>query len=450
MLQKTGCMESDVTNPSICGCMARRLGAIGVVVAAVVLALAWTAKPAAAAGPDAQCLTCHSMPGLTMPLPDGESLPLTIPADAFDHSIHGPLGCTGCHTDIGLPAHPAAVPVIKSKREFSLKMVEACQTCHAQQSKRWQTSVHAALVRDGNVVAPVCTSCHSPHAVRKGVAEAIDTVPCKTCHAAIFTAYTGSVHGMLRSGGVTQAPLCFNCHGAHAVRVPSEVQGLKDTCLNCHKNAVQAHSTWLPNVDLHFNVVACTACHVPNAHRRVDLVLFDATTQKAVPAAEGVPQFQGPDGSSMTARPGLDPQTLFNLLQSLNRPGVPDKTVIQGRLEVSTALEAHQIVPAAAAISDCATCHRAGANAFQSVVVTVAGPAGIPIRYGANKDVLSSAFSIASIGGFYAIGGTRITILDAIVMLALLAGIGFPIAHGSMRIFFSHLLNHRQHDRRKG
>jgi len=449
-------METDVTRPGSRGGVARRLAAIGAAAAAAfALALVWTARPAAAAGPDAQCLTCHSMPGLEMPLPDGEKLPLTIAADSFAHSIHSPLGCTGCHSDISLPAHPAAMPVIKSGREFSLKMVQVCQTCHVQQSKEWQTSVHAALVREGNGVAPVCTNCHSPHAVQKGVAEAIDTVPCKACHAAVFTAYSGSVHGILRRGGMAQAPLCFSCHGAHAVHVPSEIQGLKDVCLGCHKNAVAEHSTWLPNVDLHFGVVSCPACHVPGAHRRVDLVLFNSTTQKTTPEAEGpesegVPEFVSPGSSSMTPRPGLDPQTLFTLLQTLNRPGVADKTVIQGRLEVSTAVEAHQIAPAESAISDCATCHRAGANAFQSVVVSVAGPGGIPVRYGADKDVLSSAFSIASIGGFYAIGGTRITILDALVVLALLGGFGFAIVHGSMRIFFRKFFNHTRHEQRKG
>jgi hypothetical protein len=443
-------MEIDVTKPSYRGGTGIRACVIGAIAAAFALALAWTARPAAAAGPDAQCLTCHSMPGLEMPLPNGEKLPLTIPADSFEHSIHNPLGCTGCHTDISLPTHPAAIPVIKSRREFSLKMVQVCQTCHSQQFRQWNTSVHAALVRDGNAVAPVCTNCHAPHVVRKGVAASMDTVPCKVCHATIFAAYSGSVHGMLRGGGVTEAPLCFSCHGAHAVHVPSEVQGLRDVCLNCHKDAVTAHNTWLPNVDLHFSVVACIACHVPNAHRRVNLVLFNNTTQKATPEQQGIPEFQSPDGSSMTARPGLDPQTLFTLLRSLNRPGVADKTVIQGRLEVSTAVEVHQIAPAASAISDCATCHRAGANAFQSVVVSVAGPAGIPIRYDADKDVLNSAFSIASIGGFYAIGGTRITILDVIVVLALLGGIGFAIVHGSLRIFFRQLLKHEQYKQRKG
>ena len=83
-------------------------------------------------------------------------------------------------------------------------------------------------------------------------------------------------------------------------------------------------------------------------------------------------------------------------------------------------------------------------------MISVAGPAGIPIRYDADKDVLNSAFSIASIGGFYAIGGTRITILDVIVVLALLGGIGFAIVHGSLRIFFRRLLKHEQYQQRKG
>jgi len=443
-------MENDVTKPRWCGWIALRLRAIGVVVCAIVLALGWTVRPAVSATPDGQCLTCHTVPGLEMPLPDGEKLPLTIPADSFAHSIHSPLGCTGCHTDISLPTHPAAVPIIKSRREFSLKMVQACQTCHTQQFNDWRTSVHAALVSQGNTAAPVCTNCHSPHAVQKGVAEAIDTVPCRACHAAIFAAYSDSVHGILRRGGMRQAPLCFSCHGAHAVHVPSEMQGLKDVCLRCHKNAVEEHGTWLPNVALHFNVVSCPACHVPSAHRRVDLVLFNSTTQKAIPDQEGIPNFVRPDASSPTAPPGLDPQTLFTLLQALNRPGVADKTVVNGRLEVSTAVEAHQIVPAESAIRDCATCHRAGANAFQSVVISVAGPGGIPVHYGANKDVLNSAFSIASIGGFYAIGGTRITILDALVVLALLGGFGFAIVHGSMRILFRHFLKHPRQDQSKG
>jgi hypothetical protein len=444
-------MEMVVTQSGSAGGRVRRpfiMGALGALAGFAALAWSGVASPAAAADlstSDKLCLTCHSMPGLEKPLANGEKLSLHIPGDSFANSVHSALGCTGCHTDISLPSHPGAGRQIQSRPAFSAKMMQVCATCHANEFKQWNTSVHAALVKQGNPVAPVCTNCHSPHAVMKGVAESFNTVPCKTCHAEIFTAYSGSVHGMLRAGGVTQAPLCFSCHGAHAVHVPSEIQGLKDVCLGCHKEAVQAHSKWLPNVALHFDVVSCPACHVPHAQRRVDLMLFNNTTQKEAPEPQGIPEFQGPGGAAAARPAGLDAVTLFNLLQSLNKPGAAEKTVIKGRLEVSTAVQAHQIAPSSAAVSDCATCHRAGSNAFDSVVVSVAGPAGIPIMYGASKDVLRSAFSIASIGGFYAIGATRITILDAIIVLALLAGFGAPIMHGMLRIFFRYLLNNTHH-----
>ena len=68
-------------------------------------------------------------------------------------------------------------------------------------------------------------------------------------------------------------------------------------------------------------------------------------------------------------------------------------------------------------------------------------PAGMPIRYGASKEVLSSAFSIDSIGGFYAIGGTRITFLDVLFVLALLGGIALPLGHLTLRWAFKRYLS---------
>ena len=119
-------------------------------------------------------------------------------------------------------------------------------------------------------------------------------------------------------------------------------------------------------------------------------------------------------------------------------------------MDVRTGVEAHELAPSTTAISDCNTCHRAGAKAFQSVTISVAGPSGIPIRYGVNKDVLSSAFSIDSIGGFYAIGGTRITFLDVLLVLALLGGFGGPVIHLTARWAYRRYLNRTHHDQRKG
>ena len=265
--------ETHVTKPSLRGRIGRGPFATRMIgaIAAVMLGLAAMAAAASAAGPaagDAQCLACHGTPGFAMPLTDGGTLPLHIAGDTFGHSVHSAIGCTGCHSDISLATHPAAVKPIANRRAFSVAMAQICRTCHADQFQQWTTSVHATLVRQGDPNAPLCTSCHSPHAVIKGAAEAMDTVPCKACHGAIFTAYAGSVHGEARSHGLTQAPLCFGCHGAHAVHVPSEVQGLKDVCLGCHTEAIAAHGTWLPNVELHFDVgvvprLPCAACPAP-------------------------------------------------------------------------------------------------------------------------------------------------------------------------------------------
>jgi hypothetical protein len=412
-------------------------------VAAPAFAAPQAATPSAASLPadDQLCLGCHGMAGLEKPLSSGETLSLHVAGDSFAQSVHSALGCKGCHTDINLASHPPASNSIASKRAFSIEMVRVCATCHEDKFKLWGTSVHAALANGGNQIAPICTGCHAPHAVIKGAAASMETVPCKPCHAEIFTSYASSVHGVLRQGGMAEAPLCFSCHGAHDVQVPSAGVGRRDVCLGCHTEAIASHRKWLPNVDLHFSVVSCPVCHVPTAKRRVDLILFNSATQRAVPEAIGMPQFESLDAHGRAAQPGLDPTTLLALLKGLNAPGTAGKTALQGRLDVSTGIEDHQITFATKAISDCATCHRQGSPAFQSVTVLVAGPAGIPIRVPADKDVLSSAFSVPSVGGFYAIGGNRITLLDVLLVLALLGGIGGPLGHLTVRWIFRHFIN---------
>jgi len=414
----------------------------------VVMAPARAAAPSAA---DQQCLTCHGMPGLQRKLGDGETLSLQIDASHFADSVHAPLGCTGCHSTIKLTSHLSTVMPIESRQAFSLAMSkQVCGTCHAKELDRWQHSVHAALVSTGNAAAPVCTNCHSPHSMTQGQSNSVATVPCKNCHAPIFNAYLTSVHGTLRAQGMTAAPLCFNCHGAHDVAVPSAGVGRRDVCLGCHREATESHRTWLPNVDLHFAVVSCPVCHTPQAHRVVDLVLYNSQTQKETPQPEGIPEFENLSVATSAQKPGLDPATLMTLLGALNNRNVGGKTAIRGRLEVSTGIEDHLLTVAAKAIGNCAVCHRRGAAAFQSVEVSVAGPAGIPINYSASSAVLTSVFSIPSIGGFYAIGATRVTLLDIAFALALLVGVGWSGAHLIARVALRNYTRGNHDAQRKG
>ena len=401
----------------------------------VVLALAVTSLAARAADGalsqlDQQCLGCHSAKGLEMNLANGDKLSLQVQGAEFGKSVHNKLGCAVCHANTSLENHPPVKTKFAGSREYSLEMNKICESCHAPIFKLYAGSIHAALFRDGNSYAPVCTDCHSPHAVMaKAAYEASTGAPCSKCHGSIFEAYAGSVHGK-----ATLA--CSNCHRAHDVSPATKEGQLKSACLECHQDAQASHQKWLPNAKRHFDAVSCPACHSPAAKRKVDLRLYDTVAQERVAEKEGVPQFESRARSADKKGAGLDAMALHSLLREFNREGIDNKTALRGRLEVSTGIEAHQLTPSAQAIRDCAKCHQQGADPFQSVTISIVGPDGRPVRYGAQPEVLNSIISVDSLSGFYAIGGTRIKLLDWLLALAVLGGIGAPLGHMTVRWLF--------------
>jgi len=401
--------------------------------AALLAAIGLTASAAGSvlSEPDQQCLGCHSAKGLEKKLANGETLSLHVQGPAFAASVHNMIGCAGCHADVTLKNHPPVKTKIATTREHTLALTEVCRTCHADKFKLYEGSIHAALLRDGNPIAPVCTDCHSPHAVRaKAARESITDVPCRNCHGSIFDAYAESVHGKARSQpGNMSAPICADCHRAHDVSAATTGDQLKNACLGCHQGALASHQTWLPNAARHFDAVSCPACHAPAAKRKVDLRLYDNVAQQRVAEKAGVPQFESRARLADVKGAGLDAMALQSLLREFNREGIDNKTTLRGRLEVSTGVEAHQLAGNAQAIRDCAKCHRQGADPFQSVTISIVGPDGRPLRYGAQQEVLNSMISVDSVGGFYAIGGTRIKLLDMLLILALLSGVAVPAGH---------------------
>ena len=403
--------------------------------ALVVLVLTLTSLGAHAAGGalsqlDQQCLGCHSAKGLEMKLANGDKLPLQVDGAAFGKSVHNKLGCAVCHANTSFENHPPVKTKFAGSREYSLEMNKICESCHAPVFKLYEGSIHASLFRDGNTYAPVCTDCHGPHAVMaKATYDTATGAPCSKCHGSIFEAYVGSVHGK-----ATLA--CANCHGAHDVSAATKEGQLKGACLGCHQEAEASHQKWLPNAKRHFDAVSCPACHSPTAKRKVNLRLYDNVAQQAVTEKAGVPQFENRARSADAKGAGLDAMALHSLLREFNREGIDNKTTLRGRLEVSDGVDAHKLTPRAQAIRDCAKCHQQGADPFQSVTVSIVGPDGRPVRYGAKPEVLNSIISVDSLGGFYAIGGTRIKLLDWLLVLALLGGIGAPLGHMTVRWLF--------------
>lgn len=380
---------------------------------------------------DQKCLVCHGQEGMSKSFAKGDPVSLHVKDREFAASVHGPLGCAACHAEVDLKNHPGAGKPFAAAREFSIAQVEVCRQCHEDKAKLFEGSVHAGVLRTGNLAAPVCTDCHGVHAIaRRAAAPVANDVSCRKCHPAIFDAYAKSPHGLAYGKpGPVKAPICADCHRAHDISPAATGTGLRDACLGCHAGAVQAHAQWLPNTKLHLEVVSCPACHAPTSRKSVDLRLYDPVAKRSVTAQEGRSQIEPQAGGGAA----LDAKALSDLLRGVNRDGTPGKMTLVGRLEVRSGAQAHQLTGKGEAIKDCVVCHRKGADPFQNVTISIVGADGRPVRFEVKQDTLHGAASVDSLPGFYAIGGTRIGVLDLLLALALLAGISAPIAHLVLR-----------------
>lgn len=353
----------------------RQLGAV--MIAALALcasAFAATEAPALSEG-DQQCLSCHGQEGLEKTLDNGDTLALAVPGEAFARSAHAPLGCAACHSDVDAKDHPGKARKAASRRALSIALNESCAGCHQEITEAHDKSLHGqARDKEGTLPAPLCSTCHKVHELGPIVAGVKPRDPCLTCHAAAAT-----------------------------------------------------HEKWLTNARKHLEVVACSACHSPGALRKVDLRLQDSTGAEFIATAaleERTAAFNAAD--------------LRDFMKDINATGIgaggrTGKVMMVGRMETRDMVAAHGLVPKGEAVKDCATCHKKGADAFQKVTLSVLGADGKRVSYEAEKEVLHSPTSVDSVRGFYAMGGTRIQILDVLLGLALLGGISAPLGHMVMR-----------------
>lgn len=414
----------------------------GMVVAGTALALSFLAGAvhAEAEGLSEEtkaCLKCHDKQGQQKTLDNKEKLSLHVSTQAFETSEHRKTDCEDCHSDIDAKTHGKVKKAIASKRAYSLSMKDSCRDCHKKPFKSYEDGLHAALVKAGDEKAPLCSDCHNSHTLRSvKILQPIEATPCASCHEDIYKAYAKDVHGIERAAKGKVAPICASCHKTHDVKAASFGDGIKDSCLGCHKEAAAQHKDWLPNAARHFDAISCPVCHSPDAQRRVNLRLYDSAAKQQLSEKTGVPRFEKRAKAADAGNTGLDEMALWSLLTEFNQDSGTKSTVLRGRLEVRSGVEAHQIGDKSRAVKDCDTCHRPGAEAFQSVTLTIASPDGRPIRHAVQKDVLNSLAAMESVRGFYAIGSTRIKLLDYALVVVLLAGLGGPLGHMTIKWLF--------------
>ena len=386
-----------------------------------------------------KCLRCHSK-DKTKLLEDGEQMSLQIHPGDFTGSAHGEIGCVSCHEAIGNRKHPSKRTniTINNQRDYSVELNQSCRNCHDNKFTQYDGSIHASMVKQGSKKAPVCTSCHSAHAVETMADyQPVTGFPCKNCHENIFNSYTQSVHGEARINGNTirdthiQAPICADCHHAHDVTALAIGDTLRSTCIGCHENVILLHNQWLPNAGTHLDIVSCAVCHAPFAKRKFDLHLYDNVSQVPVAQQVGDESLQQQLQAIEKAGGSVDSLELLRAAGNRGRPGQgPSSDVsLRSRVEVRSGVAAHQIAAKSFAVRTCDSCHETDSRQRQDVTVSVPQPDGRIQSFEADREALRSVSAVDSISDFYALGGNPNKLLDILFVLSLASGIAIPVGH---------------------
>jgi len=393
------------------------------------------------------CLTCHRG-NLRMTMKNGESLSVHIDVSSLRSSAHGNLECIACHSNFSKTQHP--VRIFNSIRDYTLMNATLCKKCHQNAYTQYETSVHYALFKSGNTKAPHCTDCHgNAHSVAKAKTDkTIGLTSCNKCHGELNSSYEASVHNIARIQGKANAPVCSSCHNAHNIESTKMTTKIKEGCFKCHKDMGKVHNKWLKNPPIktatfagaHFNVVSCAACHSPQATRRIYLSLFDSRTGKPLTEEETVKLLDTESANLMkkidtNGDGSIEGKEVWNLFLLLSNKG--ERTTFMGKMDVSSAAEAHQLGKKAEATRECEKCHHPDSKYFENVFIVMSRAGGEITLLPAKKGILSSIYSIIPARKFYAIGGTNISLFDILFYVALIGGIAVPIGHITLRIIFS-------------
>jgi cytochrome b subunit of formate dehydrogenase len=249
---------------------------------------------------DLACVECHKAIKET---PHDTKLPKVScadcheePAKQYAESIHGvshaldrqspAATCTDCHG-----VHDILSGKNPDSPTFKLNLPQTCARCHNNQAMikqydvaqpfvatQYLDSIHGrALLKMGLIVAPSCNDCHGIHDIKRSK-EAGSPIhhenigrTCGRCHVKVEETYAASVHGQMLARKDKDAPVCTDCHNAHAIESPRDghFKGVSDEkCGRCHKDRLERYrdtyhgkAMALAANQYSSSVAACYDCH---------------------------------------------------------------------------------------------------------------------------------------------------------------------------------------------
>lgn len=166
--------------------------------------------------------------------------------------VEGSPSCSSCHGK-----HTVHAKDDKQATTHHTKIPETCGACHKGVLAEWQSSAHGALLKAGKE-GPVCSSCHSPHAIKRAdLATVRHEVAdrCGNCHDKVVGSFHDSFHGKASALNNAKAAVCADCHTPHANLPKSDPKSsihpdnLAKTCGACHTKVNASFLTFDPHAN---------------------------------------------------------------------------------------------------------------------------------------------------------------------------------------------------------
>ncbi|MBW2121968.1 MAG: cytochrome c3 family protein, partial [Deltaproteobacteria bacterium] len=181
----------------------------------------------------------------------------SVHAKAIRAGVTDSAKCADCHgTHYILPKENPASMV------YPMNVEKTCDRCHANVAfveehvgipnkvlpgLVYKNSVHGRAVEAGIQGAATCVDCHNSHNLKSPldpdsmISRQNVASTCGKCHKKVYQEYSESVHGKAAAYGISDAPVCTDCHGIHSIRAPidpessvAEQKISKTTCPQCH------------------------------------------------------------------------------------------------------------------------------------------------------------------------------------------------------------------------
>jgi hypothetical protein len=210
---------------------------------------------------------------------------------------------------------------------------------------------------------------------------------------------------------------------------------MNQQCAKCHGSLETAlkHAEWLPQADLHLNMLPCISCHTASKDNVITLYIikreegarfgdFNLASYAELKALAGAKSIESLIDRNEDNYISLTELRLFNLN--------PEITTLrlQGMITPETVTHDFRILENR---WDCSFCHASGPGARQTSFVSLAQEDGSYRRIAAEQGAVMDA--LYGTPDFYMVGATRSKTLDYLGMVIIAGGMVMPIGHGTMR-----------------